>query len=96
MVFSSCSLFHQLLRRVPMSTDAGNEIEEASSLPSGCLSWLKPKLPDKLDSASTTSGEKPPSDLRVATPVKEDPKPVSFFTLFRSALVSLHVPLAFL
>jgi hypothetical protein len=79
-----------------MATDASNEIEKASRPPSGRLSWLKPKLPDKLDSASTTSGEKPPSDpgpaLRVAAPVEEDPKPVSFFTLFRSVLVSLHVP----
>ncbi|KAI0287206.1 P-loop containing nucleoside triphosphate hydrolase protein [Russula brevipes] len=66
-----------------MSTDACSEIEKASCLPSGCLFWLKPKLPDKLDSAFTTSGEKPPSDLWVAAPVKEDPKPVSFFSLFR-------------
>ncbi|KAI0282942.1 P-loop containing nucleoside triphosphate hydrolase protein [Russula brevipes] len=66
-----------------MSTNASNEIEKASRPPSGGLSWLKLKLPDKLDSASTISGKKPPSDLRVAAPVKEDPKPVSFFTLFR-------------
>ncbi|KAI0287212.1 P-loop containing nucleoside triphosphate hydrolase protein [Russula brevipes] len=69
-----------------MSTDASSEIEKAPRLPSGLLSWLKPKLPDKLDSASTTStasGENPPSDLCVAAPVKEDPEPVSFFSLFR-------------
>ena len=72
-----------------MSTEASNE--KASPTPSGPLSWLKPKASDKLDSASSASRDNSASsDLRIATPDKDDPKPISFFRLFRSVLVSFH------
>jgi hypothetical protein len=59
---------------------------------------LSPELePKPLDSTSSTSPEKSPTpDLRVTAPVEGDPKPVSFFTLFRSVLVSSAYPFVLL
>ncbi len=72
-----------------MSTEGSNE-KASPSLNNGCLSWLKPKPSDKLDSVS--SPEKSPTpDLRITAPAEDEPKPVSFFTLFRSVPVSFHV-----
>ena len=72
-----------------MSTEGNNE-KASPSLNNGRLSWLKPKPSDKLDSVS--SPEKPPTpDLHITAPAEDEPKPVSFFTLFRSVPVSFHV-----
>lgn len=75
-----------------MSTEASNE----KGSPPRCLplSWLKPKPSDKPDSTSSAPAEKSTSpDLRIAAPVEDDPKPVSFFTLFRSVIASFHPPI---
>ena len=73
------------------TTEASNE--KASSPPDGPLSELKLKPSDKLGRLSIPPEESPPADLRVTAPVEGDPKPVSFFTLFRSVFVSFHVPI---
>jgi len=73
-----------------MSTEASDE--KASPPRSRPLSWLMPKPSDKLDSASSASAEKSTSpDLRIAAPVEDDPKPVSFFSLFRSVISSFDL-----
>jgi len=77
-----------------MSTDASNE--KAAPPRNRPLSWLKPNPSDKLDSASSELAEKSTSpDLRIAAPVEAeaDPKPVSFFTLFRSVIASFRPPI---
>ena len=74
-----------------MLTEASDE--KASPPRNRPLSWLKPKQSDKLDSASSASAEKSTSpDLRIAAPVEDDSKPVSFFSLFRSVIASFHTP----
>jgi len=70
-----------------MSTDARNG--EASPPRNGLLSWLKPKRSDKSDSASLASSASSYSDISVAAPVGGDLKPVSFFALFQSVIVTL-------
>ena len=69
-----------------MSTEASNENEKSPSpSPNGRFSWLKPKQSEKRDSASFVSNGEPVSvEVRVAAPVEENLKPVSFFGLFRS------------
>lgn len=77
-----------------MSTEASNE--KPAPPRNRPLSWLKPNPSDKLDSASSESPEKSTSpDLRIAAPVEVelDPKPVSFFHLFRSVIASFHPPI---
>jgi len=73
------------------TTEASNE--KASSPPDGPLSELKLRPSDKLDRLSISPEESPTPDLCVTALVEGDPKPVSFFTLFRSVLVSFHVPI---
>jgi ATP-binding cassette subfamily B (MDR/TAP) protein 1 len=69
-----------------MSTEANIENEKAPPSPNGRFSWLKPKQSDKRDSASFISTGDPASiDVRVAAPVEDDLKSVSFFGLFRSS-----------
>jgi hypothetical protein len=76
-----------------MSTEANIENEKAPPSPNGRFSWLKPKQSDKRDSASFISTGDPASiDVRVAAPVEDDLKSVSFFGLFRS----VSIPIRFL
>jgi hypothetical protein len=68
-----------------MSTEANVENEKSPPSPNARFSWLKPKHAEKRDSASFISTADPASvDVRIATPVEDGPKPVSFFGLFRS------------
>jgi len=70
-----------------MSSEANIENEKSSPSQNGRLSWLKPKQSDKRDSGSFISTGDPASlEVRIATPVEDIPKPVSFFGLFRSVL----------
>ena len=68
------------------TTKASNE--KAPSPPDRPLSGLELKPSERLDSASASLEKSPTPDLRITAPVEDDPKPVSFFTLFRSVLVS--------
>ncbi|KAH9962226.1 P-loop containing nucleoside triphosphate hydrolase protein [Russula dissimulans] len=68
-----------------MSTEATPEFE-ASPSSNRRSSWLKPKQSEKEkpDANLSTSRENTPTpDLRIAAPTQDDPKPVSFFGLFR-------------
>lgn len=69
---------------------SSNEKEKPSPSPN-THSWFKPKEPD---SASITSTGDPKSiDVKVVKVAEDDPKPVSFSTLFRfvSLPVSIYV-----
>src|SRR5258708_5806191 len=75
-----------------MSTEANSEKEKLSPSPSAPqptpVSWFKPKQSENRDSTSISSTGKHASiELQVAKPVGDDPKPVSFFGLFRSVSV---------
>ncbi|KAI0252876.1 ABC transporter type 1, transmembrane domain-containing protein [Lactifluus subvellereus] len=61
-----------------MSVELGDNNEKATPPPpNGRFSWLKPKQLDRLDSDSSSP------DLAISAPLEEDPKPVSFTSLFR-------------
>jgi hypothetical protein len=68
----------------------GASSEKASSPPTGLgpLSGLELKPSDKLDSTFASPEKSPSPDVRITAPVEDDPNPVSFFTLFRSVLVT--------
>jgi hypothetical protein len=70
------------------ATQASSEKE--SSPPTGLLSGLELELKpsDNLDSTFASPEKSRSPDVRVTAPVEDDPNPVSFFTLFRSVLVS--------
>jgi len=60
------------------------------------ISWLKPKSrpSDNSDSTCSASADKSTSpDLRIATPVECDLKPISFLGLFRSVVIYFLVPI---
>lgn len=66
--------------------------------PNRPLTWFKPKQSEKQDSSSITSNGDPTTiDVKVSKPVgDDDPKPVSFFGLFRSVFISVLFHLRFL
>ncbi|KAI9507265.1 P-loop containing nucleoside triphosphate hydrolase protein [Russula earlei] len=66
-----------------MSTEAAVELEKASPFPNRRFSWLKQKQSDKLETSSTSADHSTSPDLLITAPAEEDPKPVSFFSLFR-------------
>ncbi|KAI0246188.1 ABC transporter type 1, transmembrane domain-containing protein [Lactifluus subvellereus] len=65
---------------------SNNEKPEATPPPpNGRFSWLKSKQLDKLDSdsSSPSAEDRASTDLAISAPLEEDPKPVSFTSLFR-------------
>jgi hypothetical protein len=69
---------------------------EEKEKPSPSPNWPKPEQSEKQDSPSITSTSDPSAiEVKVSKPVADDPKPVSFFGLFRSVVISVPSHLRF-
>lgn len=67
---------------------SSNEKEKPFPSPN-TLSWFKPKEPDSASIIST--GDHKSIDAKVVKVVDDDPKPVSFFTLFKFVSLSVFI-----
>ena len=80
-----------LPHRVPFAMPVGNVNEKAFPSAHGRRIWLEPKTHVRLTSISTLAvDESISSNPHIVPPVEGDPKPVSFFGLFRSVFVSFR------